>query len=47
LSLTVDCARLNQTSSLLKPNPYVEVIVDGKPPKRTEFCKSTYQGSIL
>jgi hypothetical protein len=43
LSLTVDCARLNTTSSLLKPNPYVEVIVDGKPPKKTDICKSTYQ----
>lgn len=43
LSLIVECARLNPTSSLLKPNPYVEVIVDGKPPKKTEFCKSTYQ----
>ena len=43
LSVNVDCARLNSTSSLLKPNPYVEVIVDGKPPKKTETCKSTYQ----
>jgi atrophin-1 interacting protein 5 (WW domain-containing E3 ubiquitin protein ligase 1) len=27
----------------LKPNPYVEVIVDGKPPRKTEICKGTYQ----
>jgi len=43
LALNVDCARLTPTSGLLKPNPYVEVILDGKPPKRTEICKSTYQ----
>lgn len=43
LSLTVDCARLNGTSGLLKPNPYVEVIVDGKPPRKTDTQKSTYQ----
>ena len=43
LSLTVECARLNGTFSLIKPNPYVEIIVDGKPPKKTDTSKSTYQ----
>lgn len=44
LSLTLDCANLSGTAhGLLKPNPYVEVIVDGKPAKRSDVCKSTYQ----
>lgn len=48
LSLMVECARLIHGGSgsrplpLLKPNPYVEVIVDGKPPRRTEVMKATY-----
>ncbi|XP_040564467.1 E3 ubiquitin-protein ligase Su(dx) isoform X1 [Lepeophtheirus salmonis] len=42
LSLTLDCASLPHGTGLLKPNPYVEIIVDGKPPKRTETIKSTY-----
>jgi hypothetical protein len=43
LSLTIDCGRINASTGLLKPNPYVEVTVDGKPPKKTETVKSTYQ----
>merc|ERR1719510_2082458 len=43
LSLTLNCGRINASTGLLKPNPYVEVTVDGKPPKKTEICKSTYQ----
>lgn len=43
LSLTIDCGRINASTGLLKPNPYVEVTVDGKPPKKSETCKSTYQ----
>jgi hypothetical protein len=44
ISLTVTCARIDSGSGgLLKPNPYVEVIVDGKPPKKTDMAKSTYQ----
>merc|ERR1712223_1726781 len=43
LSLTIECGRINSSLSLLKPNPYVEEAVDGKPPKKTEICKSTYQ----
>jgi len=42
LSLTVQHARLNNVTGLLKPNPYMEVIVDGKPPKKTDHQKSTY-----
>ena len=42
MSLTVDNARLNNVAGLLKPNPYAEVIVDGKPPKKTEISKSSY-----
>merc|ERR550519_2126830 len=42
MNLTVDNARLNNVAGLLKPNPYAEVIVDGKPPKKTEVSKSSY-----
>ncbi len=47
LALTVSSARLRSgggvtARALLRPNPYVEVIVDGRPPKRTETAKSTY-----
>ena len=42
MNLTVDNARLNNVAGLLKPNPYAEVIVDGKPPKKTEISKSSY-----
>ena len=42
MNLTLDHARLNNVSGLLKPNPYAEVIVDGKPPKKTETIKSSY-----
>ena len=42
MSLSLDNARLNNVTGLLKPNPYAEVIVDGKPPKKTETCKSSY-----
>ena len=42
--MNVACARIDSgAGGLLKPNPYVEVIVDGKPPKKTETVKSTYQ----
>ncbi len=44
LSLTVNCARIDSgAGGLLRPNPYVEVVVDGKPPKKTETAKGTYQ----
>ena len=44
MSMNVACARIDSgAGGLLKPNPYVEVIVDGKPPKKTETAKSTYQ----
>ena len=42
MNLSLDNARLNNITGLLKPNPYAEVIVDGKPPKKTETCKSSY-----
>ena len=46
LALTFESARLATSggarAALLRPNPYVEVIVDGKPPRRTETAKSTY-----
>lgn len=41
LAVTVVSARLSHVSGLLKPSPYTEVSVDGKPPKRTDICKST------
>ena len=52
LSLTIERASLNPTSyqhysglKLIgsKPNLYVEVVIDGKQPRKTEFCKGTYQ----
>jgi len=44
MNLTIDNARINSFTGLglLKPNPYTEIIVDGKPPKKTETCKSSY-----
>ena len=42
LAMTVSCARIN-SGGLIKPNPYVEVIVDGKPPKKTEVSRATCQ----
>ena len=42
MNLSLDNARLSNVTGLLKPNPYAEVIVDGKPPKKTETCKSSY-----
>jgi len=42
MSLLVENARLDNVTGLLKPNPYAEVIVDGKPPKKTEIYKSSY-----
>merc|ERR1719361_2437711 len=51
LSLIIEKATVNPTSYqhysgiklLSKPNLYVELIADGKEPKKTEFCKGTYQ----
>lgn len=42
LCLRLERAKIVASSGLLKPNPYCEVIVDGKPSKRTEIVKSTY-----
>ncbi|KAF4524320.1 hypothetical protein B566_EDAN005378 [Ephemera danica] len=42
LSITVECAHLRR-GSFLKPNPYVELTVDGKNPRKTDVVKSTYQ----
>ncbi len=46
LALALESARLSTSggarAALLRPNPYVEVIVDGKPPRRTETAKATY-----
>ena len=51
LSLIIEKATVNPTSYqhysgiklLSKPNLYVELAVDGKQPRKTEFCKGTYQ----
>lgn len=32
-----------QSSSILKPNSFVEIAVDGKNPKRTDVVKSCYE----
>jgi len=45
LALTLTSAKLTSTGGargLIRPNPYAEVIVDGKPGKRTETAKGTY-----
>ena len=42
LSLTVSSAKLSGTTAFFKPDPYVEVVVDGGPPNKTEYQKSTY-----
>ena len=51
LKVIVDSAKLDPGSyshsglKLLgsKPNLYVELSVDGKPSRKTEFCRATYQ----
>jgi len=43
LSVTIECAHLRGGSSFLKPNPYVELSVDDKTPRKTEVVKCTYQ----
>lgn len=43
LSVTIECAHLRVGSSLFKPNPYVEIFVDDKNPRKTEVVKCTYQ----
>ncbi|GLH02563.1 E3 ubiquitin-protein ligase Nedd-4 [Gryllus bimaculatus] len=43
LSVTVECAHLRTSGSLFKPNPYVELAIDDKAPRRTEVVKCTYQ----
>ncbi|XP_014213133.1 E3 ubiquitin-protein ligase Su(dx) [Copidosoma floridanum] len=40
LSITIEAAAL-KNSSFLKPNPYVEFLVDDKSPRKTEVTKST------
>lgn len=42
LSITVECAHL-RSSTLLKPTPYVEIIVDDKTPQKTETVKTSSQ----
>jgi len=41
LSVTVESAQLRNIPGLLKPSPYAEIIVDGKPPIKTEISKSS------
>ncbi|XP_046987642.1 E3 ubiquitin-protein ligase Su(dx) [Schistocerca americana] len=43
LSVTIECAHLRGNSSFLKPNPYVELSVDEKTPRKTEVVRNTYQ----
>lgn len=43
LSVTIECAHLRGNSSFLKPNPYVELSVDEKSPRKTEVVRNTYQ----
>ncbi|CAG0889611.1 unnamed protein product [Darwinula stevensoni] len=42
LQVTVDSASLNQSGSLFKPSPYVQVLVDGKHSKKTDVVRGTY-----
>ncbi|XP_029824980.1 NEDD4-like E3 ubiquitin-protein ligase WWP1 isoform X1 [Ixodes scapularis] len=41
LNVTVVSAKLNSTGILFKPDPYVELSVDGGVPVKTEYSKST------
>lgn len=41
--MKVECAHLRVGTSFLKPNPYVEISVDDKSPRKTEIVKCTYQ----
>ncbi|PNF39754.1 E3 ubiquitin-protein ligase Su(dx) [Cryptotermes secundus] len=41
--ILVECAHLRGGSSFLKPNPYVELSIDDKTPRKTEVVKCTYQ----
>lgn len=41
--ILVECAHLRGGSSFLKPNPYVELSIDDKNPRKTEIVKNTYQ----
>ncbi|KAG8227061.1 hypothetical protein J437_LFUL013244 [Ladona fulva] len=43
LNVTIECAHLRSGSSFLKPNPYVDLLVDDVPSKKTDVVKSTYQ----
>jgi len=43
LSVTIECAHLRNSGSFLKPNPYVELSIDDKAPRKTEVVKCTYQ----
>uniref|UniRef100_A0A146M3E5 E3 ubiquitin-protein ligase n=1 Tax=Lygus hesperus TaxID=30085 RepID=A0A146M3E5_LYGHE len=43
LSVTVECAHLRVGTSFLKPNPYVEILVDERNARKTEVVKCTYQ----
>jgi len=43
LSVTIECAHLRSSGGFLKPNPYVELSVDDKAPRKTEVVKCTYQ----
>ncbi|KAL1124232.1 hypothetical protein AAG570_002002, partial [Ranatra chinensis] len=41
--ILVECAHLRIGSGFLKPNPYIELSVDDKNPRKTEVVKCTYQ----
>ncbi|XP_075213345.1 WW domain containing E3 ubiquitin protein ligase suppressor of deltex [Lycorma delicatula] len=43
LSITIECAHLRTIGSIWKPNPYVELYVDDKNPRKTDVVKCTYQ----
>jgi len=45
LNVIIDSAKLNSTGGIFKPDPYVELSVDGKLPRKTEYMKSTYNPS--
>ncbi|XP_019868431.1 E3 ubiquitin-protein ligase Su(dx) [Aethina tumida] len=42
LSITVECAHL-RSNTFLKPNPYVEIVVDEQAPRKTDTVKNTIQ----
>lgn len=42
INVLIESARIHATGGLFKPDPYVELSVDGRSPRRTEYIKNSY-----